>query len=168
MRVVLDTNIIVSGLAYAGNERRVIELARGAQFELFLSTHILRELEGVMPRKFDWPSERVSRNINNLRSIATIIESPPPSSSEQITNHAEDDRILDCVAAAEADFLVTGGQAAFAAFARIWECPYRHCGGFSGSAGGSGLLTAPLTFRPYCCQHVEAQRIGEAHCHGTS
>ena len=110
MRVVLDTNIIVSGLAYAGNERRVIELARGAQFELFLSTHILRELEGVMPRKFDWPSERVSRNINNLRSIATIIESPPPSSSEQITNHAEDDRILDCVAAAEADFLVTGDR----------------------------------------------------------
>ena len=110
MRVVLDTNIIVSGLAYAGNERRVIELARSAKFELFLSTQILRELEGVMPRKFGWPSERVFRNINNLRSIATIIESPPPSSSEQITNHAEDDQVLACVAAAEADFLVTGDR----------------------------------------------------------
>ena len=40
MRVVLDTNVIVSGLNFLGNERLVLELALRGWFDLYLSTFI--------------------------------------------------------------------------------------------------------------------------------
>ena len=52
MRVVLDTNVIVSGLNFPGNERLVLELAVRERFELYLSTFILEEAAGVLERKF--------------------------------------------------------------------------------------------------------------------
>ncbi len=54
MRVVLDTNVIVSGLNFPGNERLVLELALRGRFELYLSTFILEEAAGVLGRKFGW------------------------------------------------------------------------------------------------------------------
>ena len=54
MRVVLDTNIIVSGLNFPGNERLVLELALRGRFQLCLSPFILDEVAGVLGRKFDW------------------------------------------------------------------------------------------------------------------
>ena len=52
MRVVLDTNVIVSGLNFPGNERLVLELALRGRFELCLSPFILEEAAGVLTRKF--------------------------------------------------------------------------------------------------------------------
>ena len=39
MRVVLDTNVIVSGLNFPGNERLVLELALRGRFELCTCLH---------------------------------------------------------------------------------------------------------------------------------
>ena len=61
MRVVLDTNVIVSGLNFPGNERLVLELALRGRFELCLSPFILGEVAGVLGRKFDWTEEHSSR-----------------------------------------------------------------------------------------------------------
>ena len=58
MRVVLDTNVIVSGLNFPGNERLVLELALRGRFELCLSPFILEEVDGVLTRKFGWSEER--------------------------------------------------------------------------------------------------------------
>ena len=41
MRVVVDTNVIVSGLNFPGNERLVLELALRGRYELYLSPFIL-------------------------------------------------------------------------------------------------------------------------------
>ena len=40
MRVILDTNVIVSGLNFPGNERLVLELALRGRFELYLSPYL--------------------------------------------------------------------------------------------------------------------------------
>ncbi len=54
MRVVLDTNVIVSGLNFPGNERLVLELALRGRFQMYLSPFILEEVEGVLGSKFGW------------------------------------------------------------------------------------------------------------------
>ena len=109
MRVVLDTNVIISGLIYRGNERRVIDLAENGRFELILSPFILDEVERVMARKFQRDSQEIVRDIADLRRIAIIIE--PETLSDAVPGGHADNRILDCAAAAEADFLVTGDPA---------------------------------------------------------
>ena len=108
MRVVLDTNVIISALNFPGNEQLVLELALRGRFEFFLSLFILEEVAGVSVRKFRWDEERTARAIRVLENAATLIE--PPRVSEIIEGGHADNRVLDCTVAASADYLVTGDR----------------------------------------------------------
>ena len=108
MRVVLDTNIIVSGLNFPGNERIVLEMALRGRFELFLSPFILAEVAGVLGRKFGWTGERSSQALRTLGGAATVIE--PRRLPELIEDGHADNRVLECAAAAQADYLITGDR----------------------------------------------------------
>ena len=108
MRVVLDTNVIVSGLNFPGNERLVLDMAHRGRFDLYLSPFILEELDGVLVRKFGWSQERSSQARRALQEAATVIE--PPRSPASITDNQADNRILECAQAASADYLVTGDR----------------------------------------------------------
>ena len=108
MRVVLDTNVIVSGLKFPGNERLVLELALRGRFELYVSTFILEEAAGVLGRKFDWDAERSSQALSALGNAATVIY--PRRLPEVIEGGHADNRILECAVEASADYLVTGDR----------------------------------------------------------
>ena len=108
MRVVLDTNVIISGLNFPGNEPLVLDLARRGRFELYLSPFILEEVAGVLGRKFGWSEERTSQVIRMLGDEATVVE--PGWIAEVVEGNAADNRILGCVAEASADYLVTGDR----------------------------------------------------------
>lgn len=108
MRVVLDTNVIVSGLNFPGNERLVLELALRSRFELYLSTFILEEVSGVLRRKFDWDEERSAEALRMLGNAATVIY--PRRLPEVIEGGHADNRILECAAEASAYCLVTGDR----------------------------------------------------------
>ena len=108
MRVVLDTNVIVSGLNFPGNERLVLDLALRGRYELCLSPFILEEVAGVLVRKFGWAEERSSEAVRVLRDSATVIE--PTMRLQVIEGDHADNRILECAATVEADYLVTGDR----------------------------------------------------------
>lgn len=108
MKVVLDTNVIISGLNFPGNERMVLELAMRGRFEFFLSLFILEEVAGVLTRKFGWNEERTAQALMTLENAATIIE--PPRMEEVIEDGHPDNRVLECAAATNADYLVTGDR----------------------------------------------------------
>ena len=50
MRLVLDTNVVVSGLFWGGPPRRLLDLAREGRVVLFSSGVLLDELAGVLER----------------------------------------------------------------------------------------------------------------------
>ena len=106
MRVVLDTNVIISGLNFPGNERLVLELALRGRFQLFLSRFILEEVVGVLRRKFGWDQKRAAQAVSLLENAGTIVDAP--RLAEIIEGGHADNRILECAVAASADYLVTG------------------------------------------------------------
>ena len=108
MRVVLDTNVIVSGLNFPGNERLVLDLARRGRFELYLSGFILDEVSAVLTRKFRWDEERAAAAVRVLRDAAEVDESPRPP--EVIEGGHADNRILECAAEVLAEYVVTGDR----------------------------------------------------------
>ena len=108
MRVVLDTNVIVSGLNFPGNERLLLELALRGRFKLCLSPFILEEVGGVLGRKFDWDEERSDQALTMLRDAATVVD--PPRLAEVIEGGHADNRELECAAVVSADYLVTGDR----------------------------------------------------------
>lgn len=108
MRVVLDTNVIVSALNFPGNERLVLELALRGRFELCLSRFILEEVAGVLTRKFDWDQERTAQMLQAIENASTVID--PTGLPELIGGGYADNRILDCAVDTGADYLVTSDR----------------------------------------------------------
>lgn len=50
MRVVADTNTVISGLLWRGNPRQVLDAARAGAIQLFTTPALLAELEDVLQR----------------------------------------------------------------------------------------------------------------------
>jgi putative PIN family toxin of toxin-antitoxin system len=114
MRVVLDTNVLVSGLLKpAGNERRVLRLGLARKFTLLLSAPILAEYELVLPRpRFKLQPAEVSHTLESLRKVAEWVE---PDITLNVTKDEHDNRFLECAVAGRADCLVTGNAKHFPA-----------------------------------------------------
>ncbi len=53
MRVVADTNVVVSGLLWHGPSRRILDLARAKTLELSTSAELISELRDVLERPGD-------------------------------------------------------------------------------------------------------------------
>ena len=78
------------------------------RFEFFLSLFILEEVAGVFTRNFDWDGERKDLVLRGIENAANAID--PPRLPEMINGSHPDNRILECAAAANADWLVTGAR----------------------------------------------------------
>jgi len=74
LRIVVDTNVYVSALNFGGVPDQVLELARRGRIELFVSMPIVREVEGVLKRKFRWPSNRSREAAATIREFASSVE----------------------------------------------------------------------------------------------
>lgn len=111
MRVVADTNIIVSGLLWRGTPRRVLDAARDGIIELFTSVVLLEELEDVLRReKFAALLEAANVSVGELVSgyaaLASVIEAKPIEPI--ILADLDDDAVLACALAAECEVITSG------------------------------------------------------------
>ena len=108
MRVVVDTNIIVSALNFAGNERLALYLVLRRRIRLCLSDFILLEVAGVLVRKFGWNEVSALNMTRILRALADVVD-PQDIPTTVPGNHA-DNKVLGCAVEAKADYLVTGDR----------------------------------------------------------
>ena len=109
MRVVLDTNVLISALAYpASKPDQILSRVRRGEIDLFISPFILSEFDRVLREKFRMSREEAQDRVNVIRSMAQLVE--PAELIHVITAKDDDNRILECAAAAEADFLITGDK----------------------------------------------------------
>lgn len=112
MRVVFDTNILVSALVFPGGQgeaalRRIINETD----RLVLSRPILHELLGVLGRKFARDAEELARVAVFLTELAVIVA---PKRRLRIVKDEPDNRILECAIAGRAEAIVTGDKALLA------------------------------------------------------
>ena len=112
MRVVFDTNILVSALVFPGGRgdaalRRVI--ARTDQ--LVMSKPILDELLDVLSRKFAREAEELAHVAVFVSELAMVVA---PKRRLRIVQDDPDNRILECALAGHAEAIVTGDKALLA------------------------------------------------------
>lgn len=111
MRLVLDTNIIVSGLIWGGIPRRLLDLGRDDQVMLFTSSVLLDELAEVLERgKFSamLASQGITPTFLMQRyGILTTLVKPQPI-ERTVPSDADDDMVIATALAAQADIIATG------------------------------------------------------------
>jgi putative PIN family toxin of toxin-antitoxin system len=107
IKVVLDTNILISAVVFGGKPREVLEAAIKGEIQLVLTDEIIGEMKGVLEgKKFQIPGEITDLIIRELKALAEIVK--PKRSITIIEKDPEDNRVLECAQEAQADFIVSG------------------------------------------------------------
>lgn len=107
LRVVVDTNILISAFGWPGNERALIEKAIEGKIQLCISSDIFEEFEEVSSRpKFKFSKEDIDDFIGALIEVADIVI--PSCSVNIVKRDPSDNKFLECALEAKADYIVTG------------------------------------------------------------
>ena len=112
MKVVLDTNVLLSGLMFQdGAPGRVVAAWRQARFELVISVPQLAEIGRALAypkirRLLGWDDQRIEQFIRQLYIRARIVDLD--ATSVEVPADPDDVPILATLVAAKADVLVTG------------------------------------------------------------
>lgn len=107
MKVVLDTNVLVSGILWEGNESRVLKLCKTNDLKSITSVPIIEELDGVLSgKKFDLTQNEVNLAVALVLSFSKMVY--PKNRIDAIENDLSDNRILECAIEGKADLIITG------------------------------------------------------------
>jgi uncharacterized protein len=112
LRVVLDTNVLVSGLAYPGSiPGQIVAAWRKGAIDVVLSRYILEEVGRVLPRlnhRLLWDDAAFADFLDILAISVDLVE-PLPVPPEAVRD-ASDLPVLGTLLAAGVDYLITGDQ----------------------------------------------------------
>ncbi len=108
MRVVIDTNVVMSGIFFKGNPNRVLTAFDENKFEVFASKDIIAEYEEV--------SERLKKKLKRTPSedlfkifIArlNVVET---EGSINICRDPDDDKFIECAVDSKSLYIVSGDK----------------------------------------------------------
>ena len=108
MRVVPDTNVLVSAIVFGGPPARIVALAAEGVLQLVLSPALIDELRNVLRRKFGFSDDAVYQAETILRRVSLVVE--PQREVAVISEDPEDNRILEAALAGGAEVIVSGDR----------------------------------------------------------
>lgn len=109
MKVVLDTNVFVSGIFFAGPPAKILTAWREGQFELVVSVEILQEYERVCQElSAAAPGIDPTSFLKLIAVDATLIECPPLP--VPVCTDSDDDKFLACALAAGSTIVISGDK----------------------------------------------------------
>ena len=111
MRVVIDTNVLLSALLWGGTPHALMEHVRNGSVTLISSPALLAELARVIDRpKFDVILLRTNtsraQTLAEVRLLAEVID--PPPLAQPVCRDKDDDAVLALAIAAQADIVISG------------------------------------------------------------
>lgn len=110
LRVLCDTNVLVSAFIAGGPPSRVIEEAIDGHIELVLATPILVELERVLTAKLRFEPECAREIGALLTDLAQEVIDAPTGTPEPVTGDPADDLILASAVHAGVQTIVSGDR----------------------------------------------------------
>jgi uncharacterized protein len=110
--IVLDTNVLLSGIAYPNSiPGKIVAAWRSGSLEVILSQYILDELQRVLPRlnhRLGWSNLEIRDFVDSLAFLADMIE--PVQTANPLLRDAADQPVLGTFLASTANYLVTGDK----------------------------------------------------------
>ena len=113
MRVVLDTNVVVSALIWGGTPYELLKAAADGDIELFTSPALLIELRQVLAREH--LASRLAQQRSSVEQAAGFYDElavsvSPLTTPRAVPGDADDDHVIAAALAAKADSVVSGDR----------------------------------------------------------
>lgn len=105
-KVVIDTNVFVSGLLFDGNPGKILEAVKDKRLELVISPEIEVEILEKL-EKFGLVNEQIKSWKQLLENTANLVI---PQRNIQASRDPDDNKFLAAASEAKAEFLVTGDK----------------------------------------------------------
>jgi putative PIN family toxin of toxin-antitoxin system len=107
IRVVFDTNILISGVLYSGKPSRLIDVAVEGEIELVSSVEIIQEFNAVISRpKFHLSKEEQQLFTNFIIRLSTIVATK--SKFKVVKQDPDDDMVILSAFDGRAPYIVSG------------------------------------------------------------
>ncbi len=112
LRVVFDSNVVISGFLFDGPPARLLEHAFDESVQSYTSLSILDEVRDVLQRpKFGLSSDQTLTLIEELHDFCEVVT--PRRRVRTISADPDDNAILECAQAANATLIVSGDSHLF-------------------------------------------------------
>ncbi|MEM2089193.1 MAG: putative toxin-antitoxin system toxin component, PIN family [Thermoproteota archaeon] len=109
LKVVLDTNILISAWLWEGNESKIVELIENGLVIGYTSLQLIQEFEKVMNYpKFRLSEDEIASAIGYYQIVLRTIE--PKTAANIIRDDPADNRVLECALSAKANAIITGDK----------------------------------------------------------
>lgn len=109
LKVVFDTNVLISAWLWEGNESKLIESVEEGIIHGYSSKQLIEEL----CRTFRYPKFNLSQDeVGSIRSYYLLLFKivRPKQTISIILEDPEDNRVLECALEAKADYIVSGNH----------------------------------------------------------
>ena len=107
IRVVLDTNIIISSIFWRGKPYKVMKKGILGEYQLVISKPIIDELTEKLRNKFNFPKDKTKELVNILHTHCELVD---VKSKFNIVRDKKDNKIIECAFDGNAEYLVTGDK----------------------------------------------------------
>lgn len=113
LRVVLDTNVIISAMLWQGRPGDLFALAGEGEIALYASAQILAELKATLAKPklasaIDATGDTAQGLIASYRYLTRTVRAK--AITGKVSRDSDDDAILACAIAAKAGYLITGDK----------------------------------------------------------
>lgn len=113
MRIVIDTNLLVSAIISSGPPRRLLDAVRAGEHELCTTEILLAELLDVMRRsKFATRLAQAGLTpeaiVEDIRKLSTMVA--PLSTPRVVPTDPDDDHVLAAAVYGAADLIISGDR----------------------------------------------------------
>ena len=105
MKIVLDTNILISAFIFGGKPRQILSLVLAGKLQAFISPLLIAEFFDVVNKKFDLSAEELTLAKNQIENKLIIVQ---PKKEIKISRDEDDNRVLETAIEGECNYIVTG------------------------------------------------------------
>ena len=107
VKILLDTNILISALGFGGKPRQILQLILEKKIKAVTSTILLAEFHEVINKKFPHLSPKLGLIEKKIRKAFIIVD---PKKSLRIVRDIDDNRVLEAAITGKCQYIITGDK----------------------------------------------------------
>lgn len=107
VKVVLDTNIIVSAIGFGGKPHQILVGVLQEKIKAVTSSILLAELEEVLTKKLLLSKENILLTLEEVKNVFIVVQ---PKKTINAVRDAEDNRVLEAAVEGSCDYIITGDK----------------------------------------------------------
>ncbi|MBQ9443204.1 MAG: putative toxin-antitoxin system toxin component, PIN family [Parasporobacterium sp.] len=108
MKIVIDTNVVISGTFFGGAPRRVIESVGKNGIHACATPEIIEEYEEIVEEMIDRKQGHIRRDV--LAPFIAGLELIAPKTKVEVSRDPDDDKFIGCALDAKALYIVSGDK----------------------------------------------------------